>query len=284
MRTALLARLDDFAVVPMGASSGIPPASVLRQMLQGFLRALAAIPDGRIRGFSVCEMDAERFQVLRAAFHTLLRTDLFGEVEITLTERRLPPPAPATSTRALAAGGPQSVYLWVRHEVDGAGKANVDAAVLTSGGKASIYRGRQPLKPGALEALAKRLADTGLEAGEVAKFGRDVAAMALESGIQDILERELRGDSSGTARSLVVVHDGPLSRVPWETLHINEFAPALAGGLIHRYDGRGLSVAKWRDERVKHRPRRAARGQSHRRSGWSERRGRADPENVHRPP
>jgi len=251
MRTALLARLDDFAVVPMGASSGIPPASVLRQMLQGFLRALAAIPDGRIRGFSVCEMDAERFQVLRAAFHTLLRTDLFGEVEITLTERRLPPPAPATSTRALAAGGPQSVYLWVRHEVDGAGKANVDAAVLTSGGKASIYRGRQPLKPGALEALAKRLADTGLEAGEVAKFGRDVAAMALESGIQDILERELRGDSSGTARSLVVVHDGPLSRVPWETLHINEFAPALAGGLTHRYDGRGLSVAKWRDERVK---------------------------------
>ena len=47
------------------------------------------------------------------------------------------------------------------------------------------------------------------------------------------------------------MHDGPLSRVPWETLHINEFAPALAGGFIHRYDGRGLSVAKWRDERVK---------------------------------
>ena len=84
---------------------------------------------------------------------------------------------------------------------------------------------------------------------------RNSAAMSppwpSNSGIQDILERELRGDSSGTARSRVVVHDGPLSRVPWETLHINEFAPALAGGLTHRYDGRGLSVAKWRDERVK---------------------------------
>jgi CHAT domain-containing protein len=41
-----------------------------------------------------------------------------------------------------------------------------------------------------------------------------------------------------------------LSRVPWETLHLNGHAPALAGGLTHRYDGGILSVAKWREERI----------------------------------
>jgi CHAT domain-containing protein len=42
-----------------------------------------------------------------------------------------------------------------------------------------------------------------------------------------------------------------MSRIPWETLHLgNGAAPALGGGLSHRYDGGVLSVAKWAEERA----------------------------------
>jgi CHAT domain-containing protein len=82
-----------------------------------------------------------------------------------------------------------------------------------------------------------------LGANEVESFGA--------GGIRDVLEREVRGDGGDRGRPLVVVHDAPLSRVPWEALHFNGLAPALAGGLTHRYDGGTLSVAKWRDERAR---------------------------------
>lgn len=251
MRTALLARLDDFAVVPLGAASGVRPAAVLEHLVRGFLRALGSVPDGRLRGFTVCEADPARFRELRAAFHNLLRSDLFGEVEVTLTERRLPPPPEPQATRALSAAGPQAVYLLVRQEVDEAGGPSVVASVLTAGDKAAIYRGRQGIGNEGLDRIARRLATSGLKANEVERFGAEVAELALERGIRDVLEREVRGDGRDGGRPLVVVHDAPLSRVPWEALHLGGLAPALAGGLTHRYDGGTLSVAKWRDERAR---------------------------------
>jgi len=48
---------------------------------------------------------------------------------------------------------------------------------------------------------------------------------------------------------LVVVHDALSSRIPWETLHINEKFPALEAGLSHRYEAEDLAIAKWLEER-----------------------------------
>ena len=45
----------------------------------------------RLRGFTICETDRGRFREIRDTFYQLLRTPLFEEVEVTLTETEFPP-------------------------------------------------------------------------------------------------------------------------------------------------------------------------------------------------
>jgi pimeloyl-ACP methyl ester carboxylesterase len=245
MHTALLTRLDDFAMVPLGAASGSSAGIALEMLLRGFLRAVGTVPDGRLRGFSICELDPARFNELRQTMYRLLRTDVFGTVEVTLNERRLPP----LVTRAAAASTiPEAVYLLVREEITEIGAANVVASVLTAGGKAAIVQSRQPLDDRVMDNLAKQLAKTGVSADRMDQFGSQLAEMVLPPEIRDVLAQETGTANGGPVRPLVIVHDAPMSRVPWETLRIGNAAPALKGGLTHRYDGGVLSVAKWREE------------------------------------
>src|SRR5262249_23474993 len=64
----------------------------------------------------------------------------------------------------------------------------------------------------------------------------------LPSGIRKLL-------ASYADRHLVVVHDAGASRIPWETLHIDDVSPAIAAGLSHRYEAQNLAVAKWLQKR-----------------------------------
>jgi pimeloyl-ACP methyl ester carboxylesterase len=248
MRTALLTRLDDFAIVPIGASTGGTASAALEHLLRGFVRALIAAPDARLRGLTICELDPDRYRELRETFHQLLRSDLFGEIEVTLNERELPTPA---VRRGPAAPRPMrdAVYLLTRQEVARNGQASVVASVLTSGGKAAILQGRIEIDDAELERHARNLARRGLPTAKDADaFGEALGRKVLAAEIRDVLARELGGD--GASPPLVVVHDAPTSRIPWETLRIGQVAPALAGGLTHRYDGGVLSVAKWNEERA----------------------------------
>jgi hypothetical protein len=124
----------------------------------------------------------------------------------------------------------------------------VAASVLTAGGKAAIVQGRQPIKDSELDKLAKDVAQKGISDSDMSTFGSKLADMVLPREIRDLLGHELRVAGGTTSRPLVVVHDAAMSRVPWETLQIGEAAPALSGGVTHRYDGGVLSVAKWREE------------------------------------
>nr|WP_247332378.1 CHAT domain-containing protein [Bradyrhizobium sp. 21] len=245
MRTALLTRLNDFAIVPLGAASGSYAGISFEMLLRGFVRALNTVPDGRLRGFTVCELNPERFNALRQTLYTLMRGDLFGDIEITLHEQRLP--APIATRSVTAPSVPEAVYLLVREDITQQG-AYVAASVLTAGGKAAIVQGRQPIKDSDLDALAKKVAAQGVSDDEMSAFGTKLADMVLPREIRDLLGDELGAASGVTSRSLVVVHDAAMSRVPWETVQIGKAAPALGGGLTHRYDGGVLSVAKWREE------------------------------------
>jgi pimeloyl-ACP methyl ester carboxylesterase len=245
MRTALLTRLNDFAIVPLGAASGSNAGASFEMLLRGFIRALNTVPDGRLQGFAVCELDPERFNALRQTLYALLRGDMFGDVEITLHERRLPAPV---AIRGLApASVLETVYLLVREEITQQG-AHVAASVLTAGGKAAIVQGRQPINDSDLDELAKKVAKEGISDRDMSAFGRKLAALVLPREISDLLSHELGIANGTTSRPLVVVHDAAMSRVPWEALQIGEAMPALGGGVSHRYDGGILSVAKWREE------------------------------------
>jgi hypothetical protein len=254
MRAAVLARLDDFAIVPVGASAGTRTAVSVTHLMAGFMKALRASREqARIRGFTICEIDPDRFREIRDTFYQLLRSPIFEDVEVTLTETELPPPAVAArgAAKMLANRGPDPVYLLLREELEATGTANVVGSVLTSGGKAAIYRGRKRLDSNRLRTLLDKVSRGAAAIGDIKKFGTELGELVLEGGLLEILARETAVGRDGTMPPLVVVHDAAMSRVPWETLHLkNAVAPALGGGLSHRYDGGILSVAKWTEERA----------------------------------
>jgi pimeloyl-ACP methyl ester carboxylesterase len=245
-RTALLTRLDDFAIVPVGAASGSTTAGALRALLRGFLRALSSTRDARLRGICLCEIDESRFNELRVATMGLIREGLFGDIEVVLNERRLPEAQPTRQSSPSL--GAEPLYLITRLDLEDDGKASVVASVLTPGGKAAIVQGRAELDVAKLETITRALRNDGLPAIRAESLGKEIAELALPPDIFELLDRELSAE--GVSPPLVVVHDSAMSRVPWEVLNVGNKAPARLGGLTHRYDGGGLSVAKWSEKRV----------------------------------
>lgn len=187
MRTALLTQLDDFAIVPLGAASGRNAGVALERLLRGFLGVLGTVRDGRLRGFSICELDPGRFSGLQQTLYRLLRSDMFGDVEVTLNERRLP--SPVTTRGGVGPAFPEAAYLLIREEIAERGAASVVASVLTAGGKAAIVQGRRPVDDSALDDLTKRLAKSGVPAAEMVKFGSQLAEMVLPADIRDVFPR-----------------------------------------------------------------------------------------------
>jgi hypothetical protein len=218
------------------------------------MKALRGSHGTRLRGFTICELDQGRYGEIRDTFYQLLRTQLFDDIEITLTEVDLPAPSRAAAPSG-APRGPDPVYLLVQQELDASGGANVVGTVLTSGGKASIIRLSHKLDTERLQLQLAKLRDGSGGIGDVAQFGSELSKLVLHPDLLTVLARETAPigaeGGAGWAAPLVVVHDAPMSRVPWETLHLDGgVAPALLSGLSHRYNGGVLSVAKWMEDRV----------------------------------
>lgn len=243
VRTLVASRVDDFAVVPIGANSGPSALANLRPMIEGFLRGLKdSDTEQRFRGLTICEVDPARCDAIRAELHRLSGTALFDEVEVVFRERTLPSRMPVPDTRAGGHVETAKVYLIVREQAEQQGAKGLTASLLTSGAKAAIHSGQQPFDPdgeGELKdhlALLDDVAD--MSQAKLDAFGQRLGELVLADNVRQAL-------ATYAAQHLVVVHDAAASRIPWETLRIGEVSPALAGGLSHRYEAADLSVAKW---------------------------------------
>ncbi len=117
------------------------------------------------------------------------------------------------------------------------------SSLLTAGAKAAVLGGRVTVGRSALRSLLSQAGPDSLTARGLARYGEELAKLLLAGSVRDGLE-------AMTRRPLVIVHDREASRVPWETLRVAGVHPALEGGLSRRYTSEGLSVARWRDERV----------------------------------
>ncbi len=245
VRTLVASRIDDFAVVLIGASSGQSLRLALGNMIVGFLRGLKdADVDQRFRGITICETNEERYVTARNEIFRLSPTNLFDDVELVIREIVLPESRP---TRAEAAPRPESpkVYLIVRQDLDREDKEGFTASLLSSGAAAAIESGRMQFQDGAksLDAHLKRLKRISDMSGtELDAFGNDLGEIVLKENVLKALERNLD-------QHLVVVHDAGASRVPWETLRVGKGFPALGGGISHRYEAANFSAAKWLRER-----------------------------------
>ena len=252
IRTFVATRVDDFAIVPPGGATGAFEYDALQSLFSGFIRGLAESDgDHRFHGITICEIDHARFVELRNWLYRLAASPLFDDVEVILRECVLPPPAPV-ARRGRVATGPESVYLLVREESVADATANVaqadtlmlTASVLTAGAKATIYQGQTEINRSTLDQLLAKVETPKFDHDSLPAFGKDLAALVLPESVRKILARY-------ADNPLVVVHDAAASRIPWETISIGDWAPALAGGISHLYEAENLSVAKWLHQRQK---------------------------------
>jgi pimeloyl-ACP methyl ester carboxylesterase len=252
IRTLLASRIDDFAVVLMGAGSGQSLNLALGNMIVGFLRGLKDTDGERqFRGITICETNEERYMAARSELFRLSPTNVFDDFELVFREIVLPEPR---VVRAAAAPRPESpkVYLIVRQDRDREDKEAFTASLLTRGASAAIESGRMQIQDGAgsLDKHLKQL--NGIEnmtKAEFEAFGARLGEIVLTENVRQALKRNLD-------QHLVVVHDAGASRVPWETLRVqpdkprpDSGFPAQSGGMSHRYEAANFSAAKWLRER-----------------------------------
>ncbi len=242
----LLARsqIDELATVLLGIGTGQSVGTVLQHLLVGFLRGLAdADPDQRFRSITICETDSARFSEMRSEVYKLVGTALFDDVELTLNEIEVPP-----SERFLARvleAGPEPVYVMVREEMPSEKQGHYRVSILGAGMKASVVSAVQTIPNAELSSLLTKF-DKAVGAGNsstnIAQFGKQFSDLVLPAEICTVLE-------SMKDRHLVVVHDAATARIPWETLTINGWSPAVARGLSRRYLADNLPIATWLEER-----------------------------------
>jgi pimeloyl-ACP methyl ester carboxylesterase len=242
IRTLVRSSVDDFATVLVGGSSGRDIAASLKRMLDGFVRGLLESDVGHnFRRVTVCETDPDRFVQLREQLYRLGSTELFDQIEVSFDEVELPPPpsAPAPS-RGLASVTEAPMYLIVRQESSLKGDLEMESSLLTSGSKAAVVTGRNPITKAEMNALLARIESR--DSKRIVQFGVDLGKLVLHEDVLAMLR-------TMPQKHLVVVHDADASRIPWETIRVNQSAAALEGGVSRRLSAEKLSVAKLLEQR-----------------------------------
>ncbi|HSJ98364.1 MAG TPA: CHAT domain-containing protein, partial [Myxococcota bacterium] len=245
VRTFVRTHVEDFATVLFGAGSGWSVPSLLYNQLRGFVRGLIdADRDHRTRRVTICETNPERFQEMKEELYRLASTELFRELVVTFDEERLPEPPLLPEAAGARRARPlrDHVYLTVHREERANGHQVFRSAVLTAGGRAAVVAGVREVEDAALDALLRRIESRAFTAARLAAFGNELAALVLDPTVADLLRQQ-------RDCHLVVAHDAVASRIPWETLCIDDWFPAAEKGLSRRYAALNLSVAKWLEER-----------------------------------
>ncbi|MEJ2169344.1 MAG: CHAT domain-containing protein [Desulfobacterales bacterium] len=243
IRTFIRSRIDEFATVLLGAGSVRDTAKSLENILIGFFRGLKdADQDGRFRRITICEFDRTRFLEIKRELFRLSSTRLFDDVEVTIDEEILPAPVEPAAAPRLAAAGPDPIYLIVRQAQPAAASVEFHSSVLTSEEKATVVTGVNEVALQDLEALLKQLDDDDLDLQKLSTLGEQLAQMILHPLVLAVLPKMKN-------RQMVVVHDAPSSQIPWETIQIDGWFPAVDVGLSRRYMADDLSVAKWLEKR-----------------------------------
>jgi pimeloyl-ACP methyl ester carboxylesterase len=238
IRTFVRSRVDEFATVLLGAGSGLGVQKALENLVIGFFRGLMdADRDGRFRRITICEFDEVRFELIKQELYRLASTPLFEDVEVTFDEKILPQP-PARRYIGL----PDPVYLIVRKEGGDEKTIGFRSSILTSGEKATVITGVRNIKNRDLDAHLKRLKNRKFSFDTVDNYGTLLSELVLVPEVRAVLSKRQN-------RSLVVVHDAEGSKIPWETIRIDGWSPAVTGGLSRRYAAENMSVAKWLEQR-----------------------------------
>lgn len=266
VRSCLHANIEEFATVLLGGSAAASTEDAVRLFSHSFLDALrTADPTGRLRRITLCERDDQRMSEIRTALVQLATTDLFKEVELELSD--LPKPVepepralPVGTRTSVAAGRPTPLYLIARMveaadlkpgamsaRPDKATRVHLETSLLLNRSKAAVLNGSSVVPIKRKDDLLALIQSDPFNPALLEKLGRGLVELVFDDALRDALERQT---DSFRELPLVVVHDPVASQLPWESLRIGNWVPALTGGLTRQQLDANLSVAKWLEERV----------------------------------
>jgi len=243
LRTFLRTKVDDFATVLFGGASGIDPEKALEHMLIGFIRGLL---DGdieqRFHGITLCEANQQRYNAIKQGVYRLSSTELFDEVEVTVSEVDLPPMVERKVWGVTPKEMREPVYLIVRCSEPEKDLLSFESSILTSGAKATVMRNQKEVRKVHLQRHLDKITQNTFTFPRLDDFGETLVQLVLAPDVSTALTKF-------PEHQLVVVHNALASLVPWETIKFGYIFPAAAGGLSRRYLADNLSVAKWLENR-----------------------------------
>lgn len=246
IRTLSNVGVEEVATVMLGAGSGLSVPVALQQLFKGIVRGLAeADPRQRFRRITLCESDSDRIEEMRLALINLTRTELFEGIELVLHETELPQPLPLADGPRAVIRGEDPAYLLLRQSGSpDDGDVTLEVSLLPTDSKAAVVSGRQTISRQDYDAAINAVVNT--KSADFSDAGFKLGEAFLPPEVRDLLSLQRN-------RGLVVVHDAPSSRVPWEALKVpapTPWFPALDTAMTRLYTAENLSVAKWLQSRV----------------------------------
>jgi hypothetical protein len=234
-RFAAQSNARSLATVAWGSGSGLAPADAFAAQLRGYVRVRSggnadlARVDLHVLSAAVAQSVHDRVSELAASLpvaHLKLEP---------LSVRR---PRRGARVAARRKNVPRTAPLIVTAEVSRDERIHWRSALLTGGTSAAIYSHTQPFRQAALAKLLDEFQARGLTTSRVARLGARLGQLLLHASLREAL-------SAARRDTLAVVHDAASSVVPWETLNIDGWFPALEHGLSRRYATGDLGPARF---------------------------------------
>jgi hypothetical protein len=219
------------ATVAWGSHSGIEPADSFAAQIRGLLRARAAGRSGitRIDLHVLNRTEARRVQARLADF---VKSRPAGALRL----------APLGETRARSRTAskhvPGTAHLIIAAESRRRGRETWRASLLTGGTSAAIFSQSREFAVRQLDRLDGEFLDESLTPARVKSLGRELGALTLHPELASAL-------LGARGQALSIVHDAAGGRVPWETLNLRGWCPALEQGLSRRYATADLVPARF---------------------------------------
>jgi CHAT domain-containing protein len=250
VRTYIHTNIEDFATVLIGAGSGKSTSWLVENLITGLVRGKRdADRDHNFRRVTICEIDNNRYEEICQEVFRLASTPLCEDVELCISD--VPVRHRRRETReVIRVTTEEPAYLIVRQETSpGSTHIRLTSSILTGGTTAAISVRTSNVRP-------TELSDFYQAVDRIKPAQGAAATLSTLRQLGAKLAYLILGDDIGTellhhrGRHLVVVHDTPMSRLPWELLAINDWTPALVKGISRRYMADDLSIVKFLSQRV----------------------------------
>jgi CHAT domain/Cytosol aminopeptidase family, N-terminal domain len=250
VRTLVGGNVEEFATVLFGAGSGFEARACTEHLFRGVIGGLRdADPEGRFRGMTICELDKDKFAIIRDEIVRGCLSDFCKDFDVVVRERhladaevRVQADSQPSSGRTAATSEAEPMYLLVRTDNDGRRQMTLSVALLTAGGKAAVLEAKCDIQRSELEKVLGSIDSDRFGIPALTELGHSLGKLVLPEAVRVELARSRR-------RHLVVVHDLASARLPWEALRLGQWVPATAGGLSRRYVAADLAISRWAEHR-----------------------------------